>query len=86
MKVCIVCDQLVVIVPPVDEVLTQSDQSVAYDIITTHLPHTHQAPALAHPPPHHHHRLSVPAVQALLDAHQLPHHQAPPSPRVEDET
>ena len=43
-NVCMVCPPLVVIVPPVELVDTPSLPSVAYDIITTQLPHV-QPPA-----------------------------------------
>lgn len=53
-NVWIVCPPLVVIVPPVDAVETQSDQFVAYDIITIPLHPEYQAANHAletHPPP-----------------------------------
>lgn len=53
-KVWIVCQPLVVIVHPVDEVLTPSLPSVAYEIITIPLhhapPHKEDAPHQPHPP------------------------------------
>lgn len=38
-KVCMVCPPLVVIVPPVEDGEIQSDPFVAYETITTPLPH-----------------------------------------------
>lgn len=51
-NVCIVCDPLVVIVPPVELVETPSDPSVAYDMITIPLHPDHPLlPAYQPPPP-----------------------------------
>lgn len=66
------------IVPPVEEGDTQSDPSVAYEIITTQLHPAHHTfvPAAPHPP--HPPVFAVPAVPAVV-FHPF-HHQAVPAP------
>lgn len=80
-NVWIVCPPLVVIVQPVELVETQSDQSVAYDIITTHFHQVHPVPQFQLPP-HHPPSQSVPfdAVPDIIA--QLPPHQVQPVPAV----
>lgn len=82
-NVCIVCPPLVVIVHPVEEGETQSDQFVAYDIITT--PDQPANPGLPaapvdHPPPQPPPSQFVPAdhpVDQFLPEPHPPFHQAP---------
>lgn len=77
MNVWIVCPPLVVIVPPVEEVDTQSLQSVAYDIITIPLHPLHQGKELVEPhPPHHLFAVQFCAITVQYQFHPPQFHQA----------
>ena len=82
-NVCIVCPPEVVFVPPVELGETQSDPSVAYEIITIPLHQVHHTHIAAHPAfeAHHHPPHPVFAVP-LLPLHDTEALPPPPAPHV----